>query len=512
MSRRKDKDTLRDLQEWQDWMEQIRRAGETGIPISETAGEKSTRIAKMRTDFSEFVQYYFPHYAKYATPWFHIDLAERCLADREFCGILEWYRGGAKSVVTNIFIPMWLMIQETNEVNTVLLVSLNETMARNLLSEVQAELEANPRFIADFGEQMSYGDWAKGEFTTLSGVSFFARGLLQQSRGVRKNANRPDLILIDDVDSLRASTGEITARTNEIERSIIPTIEPSEDSAKRVLVSNNRIARDQVLVRLILEHPEWYHSKVKAVNDDQTSNWPEQNSYEGWMRLRGKHIKEPAWQTEYQLNPTQEGQEFKRKWIQWKERRPEDMVKMVCYIDPSWRKTGDTKAARLWGKNEFGYHLFECLVRQTTMEKVAKWCYELWERYKARHPKVIINFWVEGKFIQSDHLNYFKLEGAKRGAQLPIRADNRNKPHKETRIADLIPLYENGQITYQKSQEYNPDMQDGLTQVLTWEPGHNFFDDAPDADEGAIYQLNKAGQHKSGDIIVIEKIRSRHRT
>ena len=51
-----------------------------------------------------------------------------------------------------------------------------EDNAIELLSSIQAELEFNQRYIADFGQQKGIGDWAEGYFKTKDGNRQYTAG------------------------------------------------------------------------------------------------------------------------------------------------------------------------------------------------------------------------------------------------------------------------------------------------------------------------------------------------
>lgn len=78
----------------------------------------------------------------------------------------------AKSTNMDVFVPMWLMIQERREINVMVLVGKSEGNAKTLLGDIQAELQYNQRYIHDFGEQYNAGSWEEGEFVTRSEVAF----------------------------------------------------------------------------------------------------------------------------------------------------------------------------------------------------------------------------------------------------------------------------------------------------------------------------------------------------
>ena len=100
-------------------------------------------------------------------------------------------------------------------------------------------------------------------------------------------------------------------------------------------------------------------------------------------------------------------------------------------------------------------------------------------------------FYIEANFLQDILLDEFTREGNERGYQLPIRADKRKKPDKFQRIEAISPLWERGFVFYNTDKRNDPDMLAGLEQTLAFEKGMSGHDDAPDADEGAIYILQQ---------------------
>ena len=191
-------------------------------------------------------------------------------------------------------------------------------------------------------------------------------------------------------------------------------------------------------------------------------------------------------------NPIIEGTVFRQEWIRWAKRPAwRDFSEFVLYIDPSWKskKTNDTKAAKLWGKHKtYLWHL-RAFVRKASVAELVRWCYDLYEW--SREIGIAIRFAIEASFMQDILLDEFTTEGEIRGYQLPITGDTRKKPDKFQRVEAISPLWERGFVYYDISQKEDPDMQAGVEQTLAFEKGMAGNDDAPDADEGAIYILQK---------------------
>lgn len=65
------------------------------------------------------------------------------------------------------------------------------------------------------------------------------------------------------------------------------------------------------------------------------------------------------------------------------------------------------------------------------------------------------------------------------------------------RIEGISPLWERGFVFYNADRQNDPDTLAGLEQTLAFEKGTSSHDDAPDADEGAIYILQQLNKNKN---------------
>ena len=198
-----------------------------------------------------------------------------------------------------------------------------------------------------------------------------------------------------------------------------------------------------------------------------------------------------SFQKEMMNNPITSGTVFKHTWIKWKKILPlRKYSKLVLYIDPSFKGTtkNDYKAAKLWGQYGTELHHIKAFVRQCSITEMVRWLYDL---YESLPPGVIVDFYMEANFLQDIILDEFTREGNLRGYQLPILADSRKKPDKFLRIEAISPLWERGFVWYNEAEQNDPDMLAGIEQTLAFEKGMRTHDDAPDADEGAIYFLQK---------------------
>ncbi len=484
------------LEEWNAHKQLIKK-GQPRRDPKESARDRQLRIDKARLDYAFFAREYFPHYVSSEVPWFHKALADQVLADPHIKAIVEWYRGAAKSVLTDVLLPLWLMVQEECQLKCMVVVGVNETAAIRLLNDVKAELEFNEYFCSEFGIGKKTGDWADKQFSASNGSMFVALGMGQSVRGLRKGQDRPDYLVIDDVDDLETSRNpeRITRMCEWIERSVLGVFTAKRS---RFFIVNNRIAEDQVMSRMCERKPHWHHSQVKALDADGNPTWPEEHPAVYWVAKR-IDVGEAAWLTEYMLDPVTEGRRFSDKWIGWKAIKPEEALRIVAYIDPSWRNTAtsDHKAVKVWVQlSGTRKHLLRAFNRKAEDDEMVEWCYGVFE--ELREWPVVPEFYLEGIFMQDDHLQEFHRFALERGYHLPIVPDMRRKPQKESRIASMIPTYRRGIVTYEETQRTDADMMLSVQHLKLWDVGAKLPDDSPDADESAWHIIDHVVSFASG--------------
>lgn len=485
---------------WKQHCETVQAA--TAVNINETEAQRLTRVRRLRSDYAAFVDYYFPHWTinpetGKATPCapFHVSAANKILKDRNLKAAFQWHRGAAKSTNMDVFVPMWLMIQERREINVMVLVGKSEDNAKTLLGDIQAELQYNQRYIHDFGEQYNAGSWEEGEFVTRSEVAFFARGRGQSPRGLRYRSHRPDYVVIDDLDDdeLVESPARVSKLFDWVRSALFGTLDGGRG---RFIMVGNLIAKNSVLAKWC-EIKSVHVTRVNIYDNKGNISWAAK-----WTQKEVRDIEAVvgyrAFQKEYMNNPIIEGAIFRNEWIRWGKRPAwSKFSEFVLYIDPSFKGStkNDFKAAKLWGKAGTTLYHLRAFVRQSSVAEMVRWCYDLYEW--TREQGIAVRWYMEANFMQDTILDEFRREGELRGYQLPITGDKRKKPDKFARIEAISPLWERGFVVYDETQRDDPDMLAGIDQTLAFEKGMRGHDDAPDADEGAIWMLQRDTRAKS---------------
>ena len=452
--------------------------------------DTKSRIERARRDYAFFVATYFPHLAKSKCGRFQIDAAKYLKSNPRARAVFEWARGHAKSSHLSLMIPLWLKIQDdspSKEPLVMVLVSKSYDAAKRLLSDIQAELEANELYIHDFGQQKTNGLWTDGEFVTADGSMFVALGRGQSPRGIKKKGVRVNYISIDDIDD-----DEMVRNPRRVDEAVkwcmSALLGTMAMGRGRFVLVGNRIGQKSVLGD-IAEKPHFYHTIVNALDKKGEPSWKENYTKAEIQSLR-EEMGELLFQKEYMNNPVVEGAVFEKKYIRYgKMLKIRDYRAVVCYTDPSFKDTSkhDYKATMLVGLTKEGeYHVIKAYADQTKVSSMVEWHYDI----QAAIGEGVCRYYMEANFIQDSLLDEFKKEGERRGLQIPVLGDKRKKPDKFARIEAMQPLFERGLVLFNAQEKDTQGFQVLENQLLGFQRGSRINDDAPDALEGAIWILS----------------------
>jgi hypothetical protein len=474
----------------------------TSVDVTETVEQQQQRIKKNEKNYKRWFEFYFGKtYASSSCSWFHIKFAEMIIRFPVIYLLLIWFRGSAKSVHACMGVPMFLLVRK--ELNFFLLIGLNETKAKRLLSDIQAQLSFNKSFIHDYGKLMKFGDWSEGDFVTTTGIRFSSLGIGQDPRGLREGASRPDYIVIDDVDTKKRSRNARLVReaVEYITKDLQGTFGKTR---RRMIVANNLAFKTGIIASLVKVWKERAESaihkkkevrhhimQVNVVDKNGNPEWPERDTLEDIENER-EEFTNRAWESEKMNNPIEDGKIFKPENIQYsKMLKLSEYEALVIRGDLSYKDAGDFKALRFWGKTKRDYHLIDCYVRQGSRRQAAQWLYDLFEDLNNITNTYNIEVSIEGLFAQDEFVNDFDEEGDLRGFYIDVVADKKPVGNKFDRIESTSSKYERRRVFYNIDKKDSSDFEAGLDQLLAFEKGSGAPDDAPDADHAAFDILDR---------------------
>lgn len=503
-----------DIKNWELWIKQFLEdvADEPG----QSPVERAARIKRLEANPEEWFKYYFPKYCSAAAAKFHKDATKRLLGNKKWYEVRAWSRELAKSARA-MFEILYLAL--TSEVRNVLLVSNSAENAERLLLPFMMALQFNKRIIADYGEQQTPGSWTSTEFLAKCGCAFRSLGAGQSPRGTRNEEIRPDLILIDDIDTDEEcrNPDRIKDKWKWIEEALMGTVSVSGN--QRILFNGNVIAKDCCITRAMerADHVDIINLRMVNVNKPEpqndykygTSVWPNKNSEEDINYLLSKRSL-AAILKEYFNCPITEGEVFKE-IVFGATPMLSKFSYLVAYADPATsnkdKKGVSTKALVLLGRKEDKFYIVRAWVDNCNNSTFIDWFYELrdWVGHRTQVYYYIENNSLQDPFFEQVFRPLFVAKGKTEG-YIAVSGDNRKKPEKFNRIeGNLEPLNRNGQLILNEAQKDNPNMQRLRDQFLAVAPKLPVAVDGVDAVEGGVWILNNKIQQLAASATFIPR-------
>lgn len=171
-------------------------------------------------------------------------------------------RGHAKSMYMSNILPLHAILFGLRKY--ILIISETESMAQNFVKYVGDQLKFNEKLRTDFGSlletnyKMNASDNQEG-FVTHTGIKVQAASMGKQIRGARHGSNRPDLVILDDLESSQnTNTRELREKNLHWYNSVV---EPVGTPERTAFVYMGTLVNGQGLLPDILRRPE-YDSKI----------------------------------------------------------------------------------------------------------------------------------------------------------------------------------------------------------------------------------------------------------
>lgn len=493
----KDRDALR---VWEEYRDGSLRAVPVEVNLSMAEIEKKRQYLEAHP--IEWIQYFFPEFAKYEFAPFQKKAILRCINNDEWFEVLSWARSLAKSTCV-MFIVLYLAV--TGKKHNVMITSATQDDAIRLLSPYKKQFESNGRLKAFYGDLVNVGHWTDDEFVT-KGVTnccaFRALGSGNAPRGSRNGAARPDVLLVDDYDS------DASVRNPKIvdnmwewwEKALYGTRDPSVPTL--IIFCGNIIAKDCCVTRAGAKADHW--DVVNIRDKDGKSTWPAKNTEEKIDATLSK-ISTAAQQTEYYNNPVKPGEVFAD--LKYGKVPLKKFQYLVIYSDPapgeSKNKQSSTKSAALMGMIGSDVYVLKVFLDHELNSVFIDWHFALLQ-WAEEHCGCPVYAYMENNKLQDPFFQQvFKplLNAARkaRGVNLFITPDTEKKTSKAARIeANLEPLNREGHLILNEAEQMDPHMQRLDEQFRMFTTLLQFPADGPDCIEGGYRILRKKGMQLQG--------------
>lgn len=183
-------------------------------------------------------------------------------------------RGVSKTTLTNAA----LLHQTLYElIKYFVYISDTDTHGSDQLETIKRELETNDRIHALWGnivpERTGKETWREGEIETTTGVLAASKGRGSQVRGMNRFANRPDLIIMDDIENEESvSTPEQLAKT---QKWYMKSVEPAlTQTGVGRIINMGTIQNNKDISQAHTKDPRYTTIQFGAIDPDGDMLWP----------------------------------------------------------------------------------------------------------------------------------------------------------------------------------------------------------------------------------------------
>lgn len=406
-----------------------------------------------------FGQTYFPEHFPSIHPDLHTDMLSIMASSRKRKAIAV-PRGHAKSTVVGFLLTLYRICFQQRKF--IVIVSDSEDKAKTFVMRIRAELEFNKKLSRDFTQNGSFKstDWAKTDFITSTGIRILAKGAGQSIRGELHLDTRPDMIVLDDIET------DENAGKEEIINYLLTNVIPSVNRMGEYEICYvGTIIKDMSALHRMLINPEWASAKWEAQDENGEMIAPmllPRNEYESSKRLYKAMGKMSLFYAENHNNPmvADEDMTFKKEYFQYYDELPDNLRYFIAY-DPAMPPSGRTKIKRvdrsaivvLATDSRQNWYVVKIFANRDTPSKNRELLFKLALKYR---PQVV---WMETIAAQRAMYMEIKNEMKNKIIKFPFREIPSHQGSKEARIEQLQPLYEAGVIYHNKEDTLSEDLE-----------------------------------------------------
>ncbi len=287
---------------------------------------KRERVERCRHSLLEFFKTYLPHH--FSKPFGSIQL--KLIKELEKANgtgmrkAIVFAREHGKTTIIEFF-ALWCIAFIKKAF--IIIICDSRDQASLMLQAIVDEIEANDLFIEDFGDLVGKSKWGKFEILTIGHpeknqktgrmkmvgkIRLMARGAKSSIRGLKSGKDRPDLILLDDLENDdNVLTVDLRNKLDRwLHRAVLNTIQEMGD----VLYVGTIIHFDSLLLRIQKKIKTWTSLSMKAIENGKImweANWSKER-----LDKKREEIGSEAFSQEFLNTPIDtKDQAFKSKYL-----------------------------------------------------------------------------------------------------------------------------------------------------------------------------------------------------
>lgn len=400
-----------------------------------------------------FGQTYFKEHFPSKHPTIHTDMLALMNSSSSLKAV-AFPRGHSKTTLVTFLLVLYrLLFQERK---FIVIVSESEDKAKDFVIRLRDELEFNKPLIKNFAPTGKFrtNDWSKTDFTTSTGIRVVGKGAGQSLRGLIHKDTRPDMIVLDDIE-----TNE-TAGTEAIVDFILTDVIPSANRRGIYDICYvGTIIRDMSALHRMLINDQWTSAKYECMDENDEMIAPmllSKQEYERQKKMYKSLGKMSIFYAENHNNPMVADDEltFKQDYFQYIDKEPAGCNYYLAY-DPAMPPSGRTKIKKvdrsamivLATDANQNWYIVKVIANRDTPSENRKLLINLMKKYKPN------TTWMETIAAQRSMFLEIKDYMKSQFIKFPFREIYSHKGSKEGRIEQLQPLYESGRIYHVASKE-----------------------------------------------------------
>lgn len=230
---------------------------------------------KLFNNIDMFAKACFPTAITAAVPVFHKDIYAYLRDESLKRVLIASFRGSSKSTLCSLVYPLWrVAFKKADEDLFIIIVSEAQAQSINFLNRIKYHLDKSSTFKLLFGDMSSTTAkrWTQNDIILANGARIMALGTGQKIRGAIEGDTRPNVIILDDIES---ETNAATAETRVDNRKwITDAVIPSLADGGRIIMVGTVIHEDCFLC-WAKESPAWKVLWFGIVDDSDTPVWSE---------------------------------------------------------------------------------------------------------------------------------------------------------------------------------------------------------------------------------------------
>lgn len=274
--------------------------------VDRAVKNKAFRKNLVRKSLFWFLHIYFPDYLEHPVADFQKEMLKLFENNKTNLAIAA-FRGSGKSTLISTAAVIWAMLGKKDK-KFIVIISNTTRQAEFMMFNIKSVLETNELLKADLGPfQETAGEWKISSLVFKDyDAKVFATSTNESIRGIRYKRRRPDLIILDDVETLDSVKTEENRDKlcTWFERDIVPLGDEKTEIVMVGTIMTEGSLMEVTKNKIELGQLSGTFRKFPIIDNDGNilwkSRWSTIEDLETYKLDRG--ITDRSWETEYMLN------------------------------------------------------------------------------------------------------------------------------------------------------------------------------------------------------------------